>query len=248
MACRVKSDLWYNHNGRRTKRARIRMSRISLTHVCWVDSYISAACCKLSYFSFRECIIRHCDTRTCNVVRGWVQLATVIIPRRGNIQSRARHVRRESRNSSICPSLKHATGKRTLLSVDIASSRELEFSLTLGWVRQAHEDPRSPRDEDGGDYCHTYYFWGFRRLISVTYTHLVQNHASRSPDADWLVVPSPAGATRHACVLASTCLSLSCLYSTQGQLWFPGRLILSYCTVGNRICHQMHRALSRIVR
>lgn len=54
--------------------------------------------------------------------------------------------------------------------------------------------------------------------ITVTHMHSRKMYASRSPDADWLVVRSPAGATRHACVLPSTCLSLSCLYYLRGTL------------------------------
>lgn len=76
-------------------------------------------------------------------------------------------------------------------------------------MSRCYDDERAPQDQLMRGYHRSRPPAGFPPFVyRVTHTHGRKMHASRSPDADWLVVRSPAGATRHACVLASTCLSL----------------------------------------
>lgn len=60
-------------------------------------------------------------------------------------------------------------------------------------------------------------FKSLLHLIFVTYTHIEPTRAGVQKQTD-LPSVNPAGATRHACVLTSTCLSLSYLYYLQEQL------------------------------
>jgi len=97
-------------------------------------------------------------------------------------------------------------------------------------MRQRNEDPRSPRDKDGSDYCHIYYFFeSLCRLIFVTLrTDIKSTRAGVQMQTDLSFGVQQEQHDTHASWLPRASL-FRVFTSQRDNCDFPDILILSYC-------------------